>query len=50
MQNKKKKTNIKINDLKPKKDAKGGVVANVHTNARTSSHSVQRQQQANRQI
>ena len=23
-QNKKKKTNIKLNDLKPKKDAKGG--------------------------
>jgi len=32
MQDKKKKTNIKINDLKPKKDAKGGVVANVSAN------------------
>ena len=25
MRDKKKKTNIKLNDLKPKKDAKGGV-------------------------
>ena len=35
-QDKKKKTNIKIHDLKPKKDAKGGVVANVSTNVSTS--------------
>ena len=27
-QDKKKKTNIKLNDLKPKKDAKGGVAIN----------------------
>jgi hypothetical protein len=36
MQVKKKKTNIKLNDLKPKKDAKGGVVANVSTKVSTS--------------
>ena len=47
-QDKKKKTNIKLNDLKPKKDAKGGVVAN----ASTSSRSIQSRQhnQANRTI
>jgi hypothetical protein len=37
----KKKTNISIRDLKPKKDAKGGVVANVSTNASTSARSTQ---------
>ena len=49
---KKKKTNIKLNDLKPKKDAKGGAVANVSTNASTSSRSIQSRQynQANRFI
>ena len=36
MRDKKKKTNIKLNDLKPKKDAKGGVVANVSTKVSTS--------------
>ncbi len=41
MQNKKKKTNIKLNDLQPKKDAKGGMVANVSTKASTSAHSIQ---------
>ena len=41
MQDKKKTKNIKVRDLKPKKDAKGGVVANVSTNASTSAHSVQ---------
>ena len=42
-QDKKKKTNIKLSDLKPKKDAKGGVVANVSTNisASRSTHSRQ---------
>jgi len=40
-QDKKKKTKIKLNDLQPKKDAKGGMVAN---NASTSSRSVQRSQ------
>jgi len=51
-QDKKKKTNIKLNDLKPKKDAKGGVVANVSTHASTSSRSIQsrQQNQANRHI
>jgi hypothetical protein len=42
MRDKKKKTNIKVNDLKPKKDAKGGVATNVSTNIHsTQSHSVQ---------
>ena len=51
MQDKKKKTNIKLNDLKPKKDAKGGVVANVSTNVSTSRSTQSRQQnQANRHI
>ena len=31
MRDKKKTKNIKVRDLKPKKDAKGGVVANVST-------------------
>jgi hypothetical protein len=34
MQDKKKK-NIKVRDLKPKKDAKGGMVANVSTQVST---------------
>jgi len=52
MQDKKKKTNIKLHDLKPKKDAKGGVVANVSTSASTSNRSIQSRQhnQANRFI
>ena len=37
----KKKTKINIRDLKPKKDAKGGMVANVSTNASTSAQSIQ---------
>jgi hypothetical protein len=41
MQDKKKTKNIKVRDLKPKKDAKGGMVANVSTNASTSAHSIQ---------
>ena len=36
MRDKKKKTNIKLNDLKPKKDAKGGVATNVSTKVSTS--------------
>jgi hypothetical protein len=50
-QDKKKKTKIKLNDLQPKKDAKGGVVANVSTNI-SASRSVQSRQhnQANRFI
>jgi hypothetical protein len=46
----KKKTKINIRDLKPKKDAKGGVVANVSTNASTSAHSIQSRGTQNRQI
>ena len=42
-QDKKRKTKIKLNDLQPKKNAKGGVVANVSTNisASRSTHSRQ---------
>ena len=49
MRDKKKKTNIKLNDLKSKKDAKGGVATNVSTNVSTS-RSIQGRQlnQANR--
>jgi hypothetical protein len=42
MQDKKKK-NIKVRDLKPKKDAKGGMAANVSTGTSTG-HSVQSHQ------
>jgi hypothetical protein len=42
MRDKKKTKNIKVRDLKPKKDAKGGVVANVST-SNTSRFSVQTQ-------
>jgi hypothetical protein len=41
MQDKKKTKNIKVRDMKPKKDAKGGVIANVSTNASTSARSIQ---------
>jgi hypothetical protein len=41
---KKETKKIKVRDLKPKKDAKGGVAANVSTNVGTSIHSTQRQQ------
>ena len=47
-QDKKKKTDIKLNDLKPKKDAKGGAVATVSTNVSTS-RSIQ-SRQVNRSI
>jgi hypothetical protein len=46
MQDKKKTKNIKVRDLKPKKDAKGGAVANVSTNASTSAQSIQHRVQA----
>jgi hypothetical protein len=48
-QRKESKKTIKVRDLKPKKDAKGGVVANVSTNVSTS-RSIQGRQlnQANR--
>ena len=39
-----KKKNIKLNDLKPKKDAKGGVATHVSTNA-NSNRSIQSRQQ-----
>ena len=51
MQDKKKKTNIKLHDLKPKKDAKGGVATNVSTHVSTSRSVQSRQQnQANYHI
>jgi len=42
----KKRKKIKVQDLKPKKDARGGVVANVHSNvnsrfATSQGHSTQ---------
>jgi hypothetical protein len=42
-QDKKKKTSIKLNDLKPKRDAKGGVATNAstHVSASRSAHSRQ---------
>jgi len=49
-QDKKKKTNIKLNDLKPKKDAKGGVATNVSTNVTSRSIQSRQQNQANRHI
>jgi hypothetical protein len=52
MRDKKKKTNIKVSDLKPKKDAKGGMATNVSTNRNVQNHQTQSRQlnQANRQI
>ena len=43
MRDKKKTISLKVRDLKPKKDAKGGVVANASTNisASRSTHSRQ---------
>jgi hypothetical protein len=40
---KKKKTNIKLNDLKPKKDAKGGMATTASTSASTSRSAHSRQ-------
>ena len=52
VQRKETKKTIKVRDLKPKKDAKGGVVQNVSTQTRQQSHSVQSRQvnQANLHI
>ena len=46
-QRKETKTTIKVRDLKPKKDAKGGVVPNVSTQVNTQTrqqnhHSIQK--------
>jgi hypothetical protein len=38
---KKERKPIKVQDLKPKKDAKGGVVANVSTNHSIQGHQIQ---------
>ena len=38
MQDKKKTKNIKVRDLKPKKDAKGGINPNMPTPPRTPVH------------
>ena len=40
-QRKESKTKIKIRDLKPKNDAKGGVIVDVSTQTHQQSHSVQ---------
>jgi hypothetical protein len=49
MRDKKKTINIKVRDLKPKKDAKGGVVANVNTSnsSKFSVSQVNRNQSVN---
>lgn len=41
-QRKETKKSIKVRDLKPKKDARGGVSQNVSTQTHQQSHSVQR--------
>ena len=42
MQDKKKAKKIKVRDLKPKRDAKGGVVANVSISAQSAqSHQIE---------
>jgi len=35
------KTKIKVRDLKPKKDAKGGVIVDVNSQTHQQSHSIQ---------
>jgi hypothetical protein len=40
-QRKESKAKIKVRDLKPKKDARGGVIADVNAQVHQQSHSVQ---------
>ena len=40
-QRKERKTTIKVRDLKPKKDAKGGVIVDVNNQTHQQSHSIQ---------
>jgi hypothetical protein len=40
-QRKESKTKIKVRDLKPKKDAKGGVIVDVNSQTHQQSHSIQ---------
>jgi hypothetical protein len=40
-QRKESKTTIKVRDLKPKKDAKGGVIVDVNSQTHQQSHSIQ---------
>jgi hypothetical protein len=40
-QRKESKAKIKVRDLKPKKDARGGVMVNVNTQTHQQNHSVQ---------
>ena len=44
-QRKETKKTIKVRDLKPKKDAKGGVAANASTSRNVQSHQIQSRQQ-----
>jgi hypothetical protein len=37
----KRETKIKVRDLKPKKDAKGGVIVDLNTQMHQQNHSVQ---------
>ena len=41
-QRKETKEKVKVRDLKPKKDAKGGVMVDVNAQAHQQSHSIQR--------
>jgi hypothetical protein len=41
-QRKETKTKVKVRDLKPKNDAKGGVAADVSTQVQQQNHTVQR--------
>ena len=40
-QRKERKIKIKVRDLKPKKDAKGGVIVSVNSQTHQQSHSIQ---------
>jgi len=40
-QRKESKTKIKVRDLKPKKEAKGGAIVDVNTQTHQQSHSIQ---------
>ncbi len=44
-QRKETKTTIKVRDLKPKKDAKGGVATSVNTSRSVQSRQIQSRQQ-----
>ena len=49
-QRKETKKQLKIRDLKPKKDAKGGVVLDVNTKNHQQSHNIQNNNVNNRNV